>query len=350
MNSLYKPVRNMALLHSDESEDVVRADLQAQVHPHETNERVVDHAPDSHEITVATPAESLFRHSGWATKRARTIEALQLAGVTPAAMHRFHQCGSAAWVLVEKSDNPRYRVQCERCRNRWCDACAREKRVLLQQNLLAQLPRVRLRFLTLTLKSTDQTAGECVQRLYACFRKLRQRSKIKKLVKGGIAFLELTINHDTRRYHPHLHVIFEGSYLPLDLVRKQWLSVTGDSWIVDVRELPKPEVCVSYVTKYATKAIDSGIWQDPQTFAHVIQELKGTRTLFTFGSWRGMDLLKKPEDSAEWQTLGKLDAIYTRAKNGDTEAQAILAHLGRYVPHADDLHHDDAGCLFDPDG
>jgi hypothetical protein len=186
--------------------------------------------------------------------------------------------------------------------------------------------------MTLTLKSNDDAPEVCVRRLYNCFRNLRQRAKIKKLLTGGIAFLELTYSPERRQYHPHLHIIWQGHYVAHAMLRNEWLSVTQDSYIVDVRSLPRPDHAVSYVAKYATKSIGPSIWRDAAAFVQVIRGLARVRTLFTWGSWRGFKLLSPPEDDTAWQTLGKLDDIARRAAGGDEDARVIMRLLNRYIP------------------
>ena len=339
MNSLCKPQRNFT---EDESEAGIRALLDH----HETS--VEPAATSTHGDTCAptTEAEAEFRHSGWRERRQRTALALGKAGSTPATLHRFHQCGAAAWIMADPADNTRFRIQSERCRSRWCEACGRERRSLIQMNLAKHLPKQRIRFMTLTLKSTDDQPEVCVRRLYACFRKLRQRQKMKSLIRGGIAFLELTYTPERRQFHPHLHIIFEGNYVPHAQLRNEWLSVTGDSFIVDVRQVARPDHAIGYVAKYASKSIGPSIWKDDDAFAAVIRGLKGVRTLFTFGTWRNFKLLDAPQDDTAWQTIGKLETMIQRAKSGDPEACRILNALGRYIP-ADE--HADAS-LFADDG
>lgn len=339
----------LSLSHQNRPYDPKRdedAELRACLDPHETSERPRPPPPTPQGSTANTDAETTFRHSGWLVRRRCTADALAATGSTPATLHRFENCGAAAWIMQDVADPNRCRIQCERCRSRWCEACGRERRSLVQMNLSKNLPKARLRFLTLTLKSNDDAPGDAIKRLYACFRKLRNRSKIKPHIRGGIAFLELTYSPERRQFHPHLHVIFEGDYINFKLLRQEWLSVTGDSFIIDIRPIHRPEVAIGYVAKYASKAIGSSIWRDPTAFAEVIRGMQGVRTLFTFGTWKGFKLLKAPESDTEWKTLGRLDDIVKRAATGDAEASQILRALGRYIPA--DEHA--TGTLFSDDG
>lgn len=302
----------------------------------ETAVACADAAPADHTPCMATPAEASFRHSGWADRREATIRALQACTVSPATMHRFQNCGAAAWVMQDKNDPSRLMVQAQKCRSRWCEACAREKRLLMQRNLQEQLPKTKLRFLTLTLKSSGVAPELQIQRLYDCFRRFRNRQDISERISGGIAFLEITYAPEREEWHPHLHILFSGKYLPHALARKHWLLVTGDSYIVDVREVKSNRYAAGYLTKYSSKAVGPSIWRDPAAFTALIVALRGRRTLFTFGTWKGIELLKPPPQDTDWQTLGKLENLLARSRAGDREAQQIVARLGFCTPVADD--------------
>jgi hypothetical protein len=314
-------------------------ELIAQLDPSETTEGPNHTAAIPGKVTPVEDAETRFRHSGWRERRDKTRDCMLLAGASCQTMNRFNNCGAAAWVMQDKNDPRRLRVQCERCRSRWCEACARERRTLIQMNLAKHLPKARLRFITLTLRSTDADVETQIKRLYSSFRKLRQRKQLKARLKGGIAFFELTFTPERNQFHPHLHIIYQGDYIAKELLSAQWHQVTGDSFIVDIRELPRPDHAIGYVAKYASKAIGSSVWKDTPAFVQVIQALKGVRTLFTFGCWKGFKLLEAPDSDVEWVTIGKLQDLVKRAAEGDRDAESALRRLNHYIPgneHASD--------------
>lgn len=268
-----------------------------------------------------------FRHSGWNDKRRRVRDALQCTSTPPAALRRFDACGSNAWVLRSRSSPERVRIVCDRCHSRWCDPCAAERRRTVCRNLRTFAASRRLRLATFTLKSTAAPLRQQVNRLYRSFRRFRQRREISRIFRGGVFFLELTRNTQTNLFHPHLHVIFEGAYLPQSLARKHWMSVTSDSFIVDVRDIKTSSQAASYVAKYASKSIDRSIWNNAAALVETIEALRGTRTFSCFGTWKAAGLSRVEHDATDWESIGSLDLLRVRAEHGDAESLAILERL-----------------------
>jgi len=140
--------------------------------------------------------------------------------------------------------------------------------------------------------------------------------------------LELTRNGVTGLWHPHLHLIVEGTYMPVGELSRRWLAVTGDSPIVDISLVRDDAAVARYVAKYLCKAIPAVIVRDPASLDAAMLALKGRRTITTFGRWRGFDLDAPPSDEI-WDCIAPLDAILADARAGDPAARAILAQLRR---------------------
>lgn len=141
--------------------------------------------------------------------------------------------------------------------------------------------------------------------------------------------VEITYNRENQTWHTHLHVLFSGEYLDQKLASLVWHNVTGDSFIVDVREVKRREIAVGYVVKYAGKAVDSSVTSRVEAFEQAIKAMKGRRTLATFGTWRHLDLSRPPEDGEEWAVVMPLHKLIERAVKGDKDAQMVLARLKR---------------------
>lgn len=281
-----------------------------------------------------------FRHGYWSRVRPRVLTAL--AEADPGAVERVSKCGSIAWVLRQPGDPPKYRLATNKCRCRWCQACADERRRSaawkLEDHLKAE-DRGTLRLLTLTLRSSRDTLAEQVDRLYDCFRRFRGRSKIKAAIAGGIAFLELTHSDKTQLWHPHLHVLFEGDFLPQALASTTWQECTGDSYIVDIRAC-KTRGAISYVAKYLGKAVPSKVWYQAALLVEAMIDLKGRKSHFTFGTWRGLRLSEQPEPEGDWEPVAPLSTIISRTQAGDLEASSILTAIRSPRNEPFDLGHD----------
>jgi hypothetical protein len=194
---------------------------------------------------------------------------------------------------------------------------------------MAQAPRVFVRLLTLTLKHSPTPLAEQLDRLYACFRRFRRHTDIRGRIRGGIAFLEIKASPTSKEWHPHLHVLFEGSFLPHELAKTAWQEITTDSFIVDVRKIGSAEQGGRYLLKYATKAISPIVWNDPALLDEAIQALAGRRTFNAFGTWRELSLSRPLPDTVEWIPLAPLHQVINKATNGDVVAQNLLRLLRR---------------------
>ncbi|MBD3309519.1 hypothetical protein GF348_24280 [candidate division KSB3 bacterium] len=253
-------------------------------------------------------------------------------------MERFEACGDKAWILVDPANANRVRVAASRCHDRFCEACAAEKRRLVGVNVAKAIRQkhaklcsarrpVPLRFVTLTLRGSSAALATCLDRLYDSWTKLRNRKAWRERVEGGIAFLEITRSDKTGAWHPHLHILCEGQYLPHDLLSKLWHEVTGDSYIVDVRAIKTPDTACAYIAKYAAKALNSRVWTDPDALCEAIAALEGRRCFNCFGSWKDLGLTQQPDDDTEWQVVGTWADVQARANGGDEYARALLSRI-----------------------
>lgn len=271
-----------------------------------------------------------FRHGFWQNRRHKTYEALVHVPDSGPRRHRFELCGEGAWIQVSNTKPPRYRIRSRRCHDRFCEACAREKRNLVASNLYRAIPDKPLRLLTLTLKANGRPLTEQLKRLYSTFTRFRNAAAIKRLMWGGVSFLEVTYNAKTSTWHPHLHIIFEGLYLPTDIARSTWLSLTGDSYIIDVRFIRNTRLAASYVTKYAAKTINASVWTIEPAFIEALEALQHCRTFNTFGTWRALKLTVVPEDDTLWVDLAPLAHVLFQARQGDPVARDIANDIRRY--------------------
>jgi len=127
-------------------------------------------------------------------------------------------------------------------------------------------------------------------------------------------------------------VLFEGSYIPHDLLRDNWRLVTGDSYIVDITRIRDARRGAGYAAKYAGKAVPHAIWTDRESFEQVVVTFRSRRLWQPWGTWRRWGLSKMPKPEEGWVTIGPLHAILARAHHYDPEALYVLSHLSTGVP------------------
>jgi hypothetical protein len=292
------------------------------VHPQETN---VDSPMTSTEGVAQTPLSPsmAFRHSGWRHDRDLVRLALESTGTSRGRLSRWDQCGENAWVLRHPEQANRYRIAASYCHDRFCRPCSNARSNLAAMNLLSRLGGAQHRFVTLTLKSTTESLCSLVDKLYKSFRRLRSHTLWQQKVDGGAAFLEIKWNQNRQRWHPHLHLIVEGRYLPKELLRSAWHKVTGNSFIVDIKLIHSKEHTARYVAKYASKPLSSTFLNRPDRLEEAIVALRGTRLALTFGTWRGFRLFQHgPRE--DWIAVAPLVELLELAAAGHELALSIM--------------------------
>lgn len=167
------------------------------------------------------------------------------------------------------------------CRKRLCPQCdwRRSLNIAAQvSQILAAItvekPTTRYIFLTLTIKNVPgEKFAQSIDILQQGFRRLLKRYK-KRLycVLGGFRSLEVTINPDTKEYHPHIHAVFAvapkyfaDGYISKDEWAKMWKDVIDLDYIpsVDIRVVTEDEPgahsfagSAAEIAKYAAKSTD----------------------------------------------------------------------------------------------
>lgn len=304
-----------------------------------------------------------FRHSTWARNREAVYEALSPPDPDPLAWIRFEHnpdepdvdpaprptrralrfadCGTRCTVLQHAEDPTRFKVACNRCHDRFCLPCMQDRARLIVANLKAQLPYEKTRFMTLTLRHSEDPLEAQLDRLIHGFSALRRWSFWQSAVTGGVAFLELKLSRSDGCWHPHLHILLRGDYVPKELISDAWLQITGDSHVIDIRMVKSPDHLYSYLTKYVTKGWDTGMYRESSRLREAITAMKGRKLLIAFGSFAHVRLLLPPT-SETWNELGTLHEVIELAACGTPWAVAAHSALFSGV-------HESELCVIPPD-
>lgn len=267
-----------------------------------------------------------FRHGCWQSDRGRVAAALRRVSDSDSRLARFDGCGRYAWACVDRSDPDRWCISANLCHDRFCKPCATARARQISGALADRARGRRVLFITLTLKSVFRPLHGQVDRLYRCFAHLRRLALWKASIVGGAAILEVTYNHARGQWHPHLHILAEGSYLPVSELRSLWLKITGNSHVVDVRLAQTTDHLAAYIAKYLGKAVPSNIIRSPLELDEFILAMKGRRAALTFGTWRGTPLTLDT-DVTDWLPKFPLVEVIEDARNGLPYATRILALL-----------------------
>jgi hypothetical protein len=167
--------------------------------------------------------------------------------------HRYFTCESCGAVHdLLLPCNRRFTVQCPECSDRW-----RKKQVMRFKEGIANMNKPK--FMTLTLQKEGLTE-ERLKSIWGMrnyvFKKLRRGKKnnqglyIRPPHKIGswVAVCEVP---------NHIHIVYEGSYIPEHELSELWFRITGDSFMVDVRPLGDEHDkrrAAGYLAKYLGKS------------------------------------------------------------------------------------------------
>jgi hypothetical protein len=292
----------------------------------------------NYQSVPASREEEHFRHEHWKDKRRRVLQALKASGTGHHALDAFENCGADCIVEFDK-EQQRYRMSANYCHCRHCEPCMKSKSQLLAANLqkaVTDSPNGQFRFITLTLKHTEQPLGEQLDRLNQCFKRLRNSKVWKETQHGGAAMLEVKYSQDTGEWHPHLHIVAEGIFLHHRDLSAAWLAITGDSFKVDIRVIKSARDAAFYVAKYVSKGTNDAVWYTDHIAVEWVTTMRGRRSCATYGTWRGLKLLEHPTDTGEWTKIGTLNEVVRRANEGEEWAIRLIDTLKRdcqYNPH-----------------
>jgi len=301
--------------------------LIASVHPPETNRPYV-HPRTIRDLPQPYNHAVHFRHSGWARIRNLIYRSLQRTRTNASTLSEFSLCGSHAYVLRSREDPNTMRLAGSSCHNRFCTPCANERARTVALNVADYLANGGCRFLTLTLQSTTEPLVDLLAKLTKSFAALRRTLLWKQRVTGGVGFIEVKWNADKSRWHPHLHCLLQGRYLPQKEVSASWQAITNGSFIVDIQAVKSNRHAIRYVTKYVSKPLNASFLDDDDRLDEAVVALKGKRLCLTFGDWRGLLLVAHPSEDS-WESLGSLDVLVSAAAAGDDEAIRIVGVVCR---------------------
>jgi hypothetical protein len=138
--------------------------------------------------------------------------------------------------------------------------------------------------LVLTQTHKKETRKQSVKRLKTAFNNLIRREFWKEHFKGGTWSIEFTKGKDGL-HHTHLHIIgFRNRFFDIDLLRAEWFSVTGDSFILRLDPITELSKGLLEVFKYVSKPLDTDRFtaEDLRDFLN----LRNTHLFGSFGEFR----------------------------------------------------------------
>lgn len=134
------------------------------------------------------------------------------------------------------------------------------------------------------------------------------------------------------------HVIADADFIDQGTLSDVWRGISKDSFIVDIRRVRQAESTARYVTKYASKPLNTSFATSPALLDQALTALKGRRLCLCFGSWYGTsltdaedDTLLEDQDQEDWKMFADIETLINRAMHGDRDATYVLVSAGGEV-------------------
>ncbi len=245
-----------------------------------------------------------------ATKEHLTRLAVGLGEVELA--HKLERCHSVVEFLFCPNKHVYRIIPNFTCEFRLCPDCGRRRSRKLQSKYLPAMRGFMLHrkvtpvHLVLTQTHKKENRKQSAERIKDAFTKLQRRGFWKQHFKGGTWSLEFTKDKNGL-HHTHLHIIgFRRRFFDIELLRGEWLAVTGDSHVIHLKKIEDIATGLREVVKYVSKPLDIRRFgaDDLKEFLG----LKNMRMFGTFGEFRNFCKDFEPSDN-EGAAVGDLESL-----------------------------------------
>jgi len=236
---------------------------------------------------------------------------------------RLQDCRQNAWFSRHKVSGE-VRVASSACSLRWCPVCRNARRNFMTHTIAEWIvgsdhPKL----VTLTLKHTQAPLYHQIDHLYKFFRTLKRRKDFRNAVSGGVWFFQITQSKTDGTWHPHIHAIITGKYLPKRRLSRMWSQVTYGSFVTDIRAVHDPQGVATDVARYATSPCDLSNLA-PDDAIEVVESLHGRRIC---GKWGTANVIQMRPDykgeKGKWESLGSWSYVMNLLEH-DQNAKAIV--------------------------
>lgn len=207
---------------------------------------------------------------------------------------RMELCGSAAGWLIDLATR-RVRNWIARCKARYCAFCAnaRHGHVAAYVQAMADMMPQR-KHIVLTTRSNPDPLARQLDTNRDSFTSLRHSPAWRAAIRGGVYTHEVTDNPATGQWHPHVHVLCDGSYYRWQDLRADWRRITGGSDVIRIMQVTDTTRVIRDLCKYTSKPDRLRDWT-PRKIVEYVHATRGRRMLNTFGTFHGFKL-EHPDD------------------------------------------------------
>ncbi|MGE0021995.1 MAG: protein rep [Draconibacterium sp.] len=255
-------------------------------------------------------------------------------------INKLDNCRTAAYFMRHK-ETGQVRVASRSCHIRFCPLCSAARGNYIRHRTKEWLESVaEPKFITFTLKHSDEFLHNQIKKLYDCFKKIRRHKLFTKALRGGIWFFQIKKSNSDQLWHPHIHFIADCKFISARKISKAWKELTEDSSIIDIRQVKDAGKAADYVARYAvTPCKIAGLNEnDAQELYYALQ---GRRLSGTVGNAFKAKIMAKPKfEGSQWEKLFSF-SIIEKLRHDDDAAAAIWKswHLSQPLEKDIDISH-----------
>lgn len=248
-------------------------------------------------------------HARTSTERTKVLASFAESPDLARRQVRMSECASHGRLYLEGVP-PAVHLWIHRCADRLCPNCAKTRAKKIEHQLINVMTNCTTpRHLVLTIRTAmNGCLKQELAHLMDSFRRFRRSPGARANMLGGAYSIEVKYNVVTSRWHPHLHVLYDGQWWAHRQIKDIWKACSDGSEIVWITEA-KPRHA-RYLASYAGKPPDLIKWP-----AAAIREyaaaMHGVRMVQTFGSLHSVPLSdsddrREPAADRSVISLGKL--------------------------------------------
>jgi len=263
-------------------------------------------------------------------QKASLVKALRAIGLTKKSVG-VNQCHGSFYLNCCGRCAGEWVASTFSCKVRLCPWCARARAARLVAQFEPVLAGMRdPRYIVLTVRNSP--IGElrpAIRHLFAAFNRMRKTTLWRSLVLGCVVVLEVTLNERENTWHPHLNVVYDGTFINQKELQTAWRRAARDESLIMPWIKRADKATIQELFKYTLKPFDFG--RNPEAVSEFLGATRRMRLVRTYGSAYGAAGAAKDRDGQERDTCPDC---------GSTEVRKL-----GIVLRLDDVSYDGQGIL-----
>jgi hypothetical protein len=237
-------------------------------------------------------------------------------------LNRLDECRTGGY-FMKNIDSGRVKVAAKSCHVRFCPLCSKSRENLIRHKTKEWLETIKQpKFMTFTMKHSEDSLWNQIAKLYSCFQKIRRHKMFRKKLRGGVWFFQIKLSKNDNLWHPHIHFVADCDFIGQKKIQNAWQELTGDSKIVDIRQVKDAGKAADYVARYAVSPCKMAGLSDDK-MQELYFGLAKRRLSGTVGNAFKAKIMAKPVfEAGNWKRLFSF-ALIERLRHYDSDAKAL---------------------------